>query len=171
MEVVFPNIVYQVKRNPLIVYPTAIKQIYLNPQPYYVDVIHHVYGNYPDLENDKDVVKTIVKYYYYKIIRKWLRGCCHELLGYFKMDGSDNVKFINNMSEYKSELETSEIEDKKINFIENKVISKSTIKQILYDFIKKYHYKWIKIQNHEEEFKEYARYKLKKLFEDNVGTK
>ena len=30
MEVVFPNIVYQVKRNPLIVYPTAIKQIYLN---------------------------------------------------------------------------------------------------------------------------------------------
>lgn len=173
MEVVYPNLIYAPKKiNPLIIYPNVIytdpiKEVYLNPQPYYVDVVSHVYGNYPDLENDKDVIKTVTKYYYYKIIRKWLRGCCNDLLGYLKVEG-DTVKFIDDLSEYKSELAPSEIEDKKIKFIEDKIISRDTVRQILEKFVKKNAYKWYKLQNHEEELKMEVREKIKRMFENIV---
>ena len=171
LEIIYPTIYkmpYVVERNPLVIYPTELFKPLIIQSPYFVDVVHHIKNNYETLENNKQVIKTVIKYYYYKILEKWLKGPFIDLLGFFKIV-DNNVKFIENMNEMQKELDTSQNENLKIKYIEDNILSKSIIKELLTKFIEKNSYKWYKIQNHEEELKLYLHSKIKNLFESQVG--
>lgn len=116
--------------------------------------------NYLDLNKDPDVHKRMVNYVYYKLIDKWLSGSLSDVLEYLKVSGGkvialksddDNVEK-NSAKEIKA----------KIEFIENKVISKKDIKMMLHEYVFESNTNWYDIPKNTYWIKKLLRRRLKK---------
>jgi hypothetical protein len=143
---------------------------YFNNTPFYtIDVLSTVDNNYSELNDDKSVIKAVTKYYYYKTIEKFLKSEMIDLLGYLQIDG-DNVKFIKNIKDHSDKLPTTNDTDKKIIFLEKNFLTKRMIHDILKKYIKKNNTVWYKVQNNEQEFKNYLHNKLKEIIEDKIKS-
>lgn len=137
----------------------------------------HVYDNrqiklkyaYPSLENDKKVIKTIVKYYYYKLLDKYIQDNMYDLLGYLKIEG-DDVEFIKSMNDYKDDIQPSYKDLLKMGFIKDKILSRRLVYKLLKMFNKKVHGKWYKLgeTDIEKYVVKFLHKKLKELFESQV---
>lgn len=89
---------------------------------------------YNDLNEDKHVQKTVVKYYYYKIFDKWLYEDLLPLLAYVDVDNNGEIRLIKSLNDYdvkKLGKEPETITQKKIKYMENKIISKDLVKHVL----------------------------------------
>jgi hypothetical protein len=153
---------------PLIVNKT--RSNYFNNTPFYtVDVLPIIKNDYSDLNDDKNVIKTVTKYYYYKTIEKFLKSEMIDILGYIHISG-DNVDFIKNIKDYTTKLPTESETKKKIDFIEDHFITKKMIHNILKKYVKKNNVMWYKVQQNEAEFKNHLHKKLKELIEDEIKS-
>jgi len=125
-------------------------------------------GYYTDLNNDKTVIKTIVKYFYYKIIDKWLYNDLLPLLGFITIiDGKP--KLIKNLNDYKIDKNSiSDSIDAKIDYIENILITKNMVKHVLKKIVQKENVKWYNLYKYENQIKQKFYKYIKSKLEDAI---
>jgi len=124
---------------------------------------------YPSLDNDKKVIKTIVKYYYHKLLDKYIQDNMYDLLGYLKIEG-ENVEFIKSMNDYKDNIQPSYKDLLKMNFIKKTMLSRRLVYKLLKMFNKKVNGKWYKLGESkiEKYVIKFLHKKLKELFKSQV---
>jgi len=142
---------------------------YINYNPYNL-VSPSNYGYYSDLNKDKTVIKTVVKYFYYKIIDKWFHHDLFPLLGYITIhDGKS--KLIKNLDDYKVPTDSRKDIDHKIDFIENEIVTKDMVKHILKNIVNKYNIKWYLLYKNEDVIKKKFYKAIKEELENAIENK
>lgn len=141
---------------------------YFNNSPYYtLDILPTIKNDYSDLNDDKSIIRTVTKYYYYKTLEKFLKSDMIDLLGYLKIT-DDKVNFIKSVKDHSDKLPSEADTNKKINYLENYFLTKKMIHGILKKYVQKNDIMWYKVQHNEQEFKNYLHKKLKELIEDEI---
>jgi hypothetical protein len=121
---------------------------YINYNPFNI-ITPLNYGYYNDLNKDKTVIKTVIKYFYYKIIDKWLYSDLLPLLGYITVvNGSPQL--VKTLDDYKLPNESNKDLDDKIDFIENIILTKDMVKSVLKHIVQKYNIKWYLLYKNED---------------------
>lgn len=143
--------------------------IFIYDEPIITNERFKIHKSYPSLDNDKTVIKKTVKYYYHKLLEKYIQDDMYDLLGYLKIDG-DKVEFIKSMDEYQQTIEPSYKDLLKIKFIKENILSRRLVYKLLKMFIKKYHGKWYKlgVPDIEKYVVKFLHEKLKELFENQI---
>ncbi len=127
-----------------------------------------------DLDNDSDTRNKISDYFYYKTVDKWLFDSMAKILGYLKISGN-SVDFIDSLSKYDPssvDKDTQETVEKKIKFIENNILDKIDVFNILNKFTRETNTKWVHLIKKNEMFiKDLIKRFLKKKMEKSVEGK
>jgi len=131
-------------------------------------------GYYKDLNNDKKTIKTVIKYYYYKIIDKWLLKELSDLLAYIVISKeTKKAHLIKDMKDYDIEsirnAPDSELE-KRIEYIEDILITKKMVKRVLKKVIEKNDIKWYQLYSYEKEIKKTFYKYIKSKLEKAIGS-
>lgn len=123
-------------------------------------------GFYIDLNKDDKVHKTITKYYYYKIIEKWIFKDMNSLLDYIKIvDGKPML--IRSLDEKNHSTSENDI-DKKVKYFTDEIISKNMIYSVLKRIIKTNDYNWYDLDKHEKEIKHIIKDYIKNTLEKAI---
>ncbi len=129
--------------------------------------------SYDRLNGDKKTVKTISKYYYYKILDKWVFKELLPLLGFVEII-DNKPRLLTNLDNYDGEKllnEPSDLLEKKADYLEDVLITKDLVKHVLRKIIDKYNISWTKLEDYEYEVKKYFFNYLKEKLEDAIGGK
>lgn len=97
-----------------------------------VPIVHNV--KYQDISNDSDLKKKVVKKFYKKLHKKWLKR------GKF-------VKYIN-----KKKVDHNKVKD---------IFSKKNVKKFIKYFLEKYHLKWYDVSKKKKKLKRFLYKKMK----------
>jgi hypothetical protein len=131
-----------------------------------------VTGYYPDLDKDPNVHRTLKKYYFYKLLDKWMYNDLKSLLAYVTIDNG-NPKLINSISDYNPNSVNNSKEDDltiRINFIEN-LISKDLVLNVLERIVHKYGIHWYHLNKNEDIIKKKLEIAVKELLESKINKK
>lgn len=108
-------------------------------------------GVYETIDNDPDVRKKMVNYYYDLIRDDWLLDDLNDILNYFHYkDGK--VEMIHKIDEYSPSninKDTDKIAEKKVEFIEKNIFTKNDLKHVLRKFVKETSSKWVLLPKNE----------------------
>ena len=124
-----------------------------------------IYGNYPDLDKDKSVHKTVAKHFYYKILDKWLYNDLRPLLAFVKIS-DNNPQLIRSMNDFKpEELSEESVEriEKRIEYMEHVLITKKLVKHVLKKIVIENKIHWYHLNKYE--------HIIKKVFYKYIKTK
>lgn len=123
-------------------------------------------GFYKDLNKDKSVQKTLSKYYYYKILDKWMYNNLKPLLAFVDIR-SGKAQLIKSMEDYdvlKLEKNTPEDIEKKIQYMEKVLITKDMVRHVLKKICNENNLNWYDLDKHERKIKTvFYNYLLDKL--------
>ena len=128
-----------------------------------------VAGYYPDLDKDPQVHRTLKKYYYYKLLDKWMYGDLKSLLAFVALD-NDKARLINSMSEYNPNSVNNLKEDDltlRVKFLEN-LISKDLVKSVLERIVQKHGIHWYHLNKNEDIVKKKLEIAVKELLESKI---
>ena len=126
-----------------------------------------------DLNRDKDFQNKVTKYFYYKTLDKWLKKekDMLEILKFLKIVNGE-VKLISNMNEYNQKANSDKQDDveKKVKFIEDNILSKDDVNNILRKYVKETTTNWYDLQEKatyfiKEIIKKFLKHKLKDAIE------
>ena len=126
-------------------------------------------GTYQDLDLDKDIQKKVSKHFYKKLCNKWLYDN-NSLLAFIKLDNG-KPELIKSMNEYNQQSikgDTVSNIEKKISYMEDKLISYKDVKHFLKKFISRHSYHWYTLYTIEDKIKEELSKYLKNLLEDAI---
>jgi len=125
-------------------------------------------GFYKDLNKDKSVQKTLSKYYFYKIIDKWIYKELLPLLAFVDMS-SGKPQVIKSLADYdvqKLAKDSEEEIEKKANYMEQIIITKDMVRHVLKKICSDNHINWYDLNKHEKKIKKvFYNYLLDKLKE------
>jgi Asp-tRNA(Asn)/Glu-tRNA(Gln) amidotransferase B subunit len=127
---------------------------------------------YSDLNADPDVQHRIVKFVQMKTLDHWLYRDLAPLLGYFKVDSSGKVSVITKKEDYNPKSikdDSDEIIEKKIDFIEENLLTRKTVKKILDRYVSDTNGEWVKIPKRPEVIKILIGEKLKKMIKQCIA--
>lgn len=123
-------------------------------------------GFYQDLNKDKSVQKNLTKYYYYKILDKWIYKELMPLLAFVDTSG-DKPHLIKSLSQYDVEKLTTNSSDeieKKINYLEKVIITRDMVKHVLKKICSDNGINWYDLDKNEKKIKTvFYNYLLDKL--------
>jgi hypothetical protein len=123
-------------------------------------------GFYKDLNKDKSVQKTLSKYYYYKILDKWMYNNLKPLLAFVDIS-SGKAQLIKSMENYdvlKLEKDSSEDIEKKIQYMEKILITKDMVRHVLKKICNENNINWYDLNKHEKKIRTvFYNYLLDKL--------
>lgn len=123
-------------------------------------------GFYADLNKDKSVQKSLTKYYYYKILDKWIYKELMPILGFVDISG-DKPQLIKSIEQYNASKlanETSEQIEKKIAYLEKSIITKDMVRHVLKKICDENSINWYELNKHENKIKTiFHNYLLDKL--------
>lgn len=123
------------------------------------------YYPFHDLNKDKNVIRRLTKYFYYKTLDKWLWDDLKELMNYFSISDGHVVLLTNPKEEKVNESDY----EKKIDFIEDHILTKNAVYKMLKDLVKTYEIEWVKLPKNEylirKEIKKLLTHKIKKTQE------
>lgn len=123
-------------------------------------------GFYKDLNKDKTVQKTFTKYYYYKILDKWIYKELMPLLAFVDVSG-DKPQLIKSLSQYdvqKLVSNSTEQIEKKINYLERIIITKDMVRHVLKKICSENNINWYDLDKNEKKIKTvFYNYLLDKL--------
>lgn len=123
-------------------------------------------GFYKDLNKDKSVQKTLTKYYYYKILDKWIYNNLKPLLAFVDIK-SGKAQLIKSMEDYDVmglEKDSEQDTEKKIEYMEKILISKDMVKHVLKKICRENNINWYDLDKHEKKIKTvFYNYLLDKL--------
>lgn len=123
-------------------------------------------GFYKDLNKDKSVQKNLTKYYYYKILDKWIYKELMPLLAFVDTSG-DKPHLIKSLSQYdvqKLTTNSSNEIEKKINYLEKVIITRNMVKHVLKKICADNGINWYDLDKNEKKIKTiFYNYLLDKL--------
>lgn len=125
-------------------------------------------GHYKDLNKDKSVQKIFTKYYFYKIIDKWIYHELFPLLAFIDIDPNTkkphlitSMEFLNIEQSTKTSKEDIEI---KVNYMEKHLLSKDLVRHVLKKICKENNINWYELNKHENKIKKvFYKYLINKL--------
>lgn len=124
-------------------------------------------GFYKDLNKDKSVQKTFAKYYFYKIIDKWIYKELLPLLAFVEINSSGKTQLIKSLEFYDVQKLTKDSEEdieKKVNYMENVLLTKDLVRHVLKKICKENNINWYDLNKHERKIKKiFYNYLLDKL--------
>ena len=128
----------------------------------------YTYGRYTDLNKDKSIIKSITKYFLYKILDKWLYLEFREILAFVKIS-DEKPSLIRSMNDYKPELINSDsVEniEKRIDYLEKILVNKELVKHVLKKIVNDNQIQWTQLNKHKSTIKKvYKKYLHSKLEE------
>jgi hypothetical protein len=123
-------------------------------------------GLYKDLNQDKTVQKTLAKYYYYKILDKWIYNDLFPLLAFIDTSSS-KTQLIKGMEDFDTQKLTKESDDiieKKIDYLENILLTKDMVRHVLKKICLENNINWYDLNKYEKQIKKvFYNYLLDKL--------
>ena len=125
-------------------------------------------GFYKDLNKDKSVQKTLSKYYFYKIIDKWIYKELLPLLAFvdIKSDKPQLIKSLADFDVQKLSKDSDEEIEKKARYMEQIIITKDMVRHVLKKICTDNHINWYDLNKHEKKIKKvFYNYLLEKLKE------
>lgn len=134
-------------------YPSKSYTPYIGINPLTSNVVSS--GFYKDLNKDKSVQKNLTKYYFYKILDKWIYKELMPLLAFVDIS-SDKPKLIKSLSQYdveKLSSNSSEQVEKKINYLEKVLITKDMVKYVLKKICSENGVNWYDLDKNEKKIK------------------
>jgi len=148
--------------------------IYTNYNNYDIDSDYNnsyrvVAGYYPDLDKDPQVHRTLKKYYFYKLLDKWMYSDLKSLLAYVVLDNG-KATLINSITDYNPNSVNNSKENDltlKINFLEN-LISTDLIKSVLERIVHKYGINWYHLNKNEDIIKKKLEIAVKEFLESKI---
>lgn len=124
------------------------------------------------LNVNKNVQKTISKYFYYKLVDEWLYKKLFPLLAFVEII-NDKPQLIKSMNKYSVENLVTEL-DKAIkiraNYLEQNIITKKIVKQILKKIVKNMCINWYDLYKHENTISKIFLKYFEKLLEKSINT-
>lgn len=130
-----------------------------------------VLGSYQNLDDDKDIHKKVTSHIYNKLVKKWFYDSLLPLLAFVK---SDNGKYqlIKSMNEYNPQSvkdeSVSNIE-RKIEYMQDKIITHKDLRHFLKKFVKHHNYHWYTLYTADDKIKDELHKHLKKLLESAIN--
>jgi hypothetical protein len=135
----------------------------------YNNSMSFVTGYYPDLDKDPQVHRTLKKYYYYKLLDKWLYGDLKSLVAYVMVENG-KAKLINSISDFNTNSINNLKEDDitlRIKFLES-LISKDLVLNVLQRIVYKYGIHWYHLNKNEDIIKKKLETTLKEFLEGKI---
>lgn len=117
---------------------------------------------YEDLNQDPEIRMRLTKYYYYKILDKWLYDDMLSVLDHLKVN-ENKVDIVDDNNLDKSHKNTQEEIEKKVKYIENKILRKRDVYNLLEKFTDETGSEWINLSDNE--------YFIKKISKDYLTKK
>jgi len=132
----------------------------------------YTYGRYTDLNKDKTILKTISKYFLYKILDKWLYQDFRSILAFVKVtDGKPAL--IRSMNDYKPEtINSDSVEniEKRIDYLEKILINRKLVKHVLKKIVNDNQIQWTQLNKHKSTIKKVFKKYLHSKLEDAVKS-
>lgn len=159
----------QIKSFPVIltqpqVYSSKSYTPYIGINPLTSNVISS--GFYKDLNKDKSVQKNLTKFYFYKILDKWIYKELMPLLAFVDIS-SDKPQLIKSLDKFDAKKLVSNSSDeieKKINYLEKVLITKDMVKHVLKKICSENQINWYDLDKNEKKIKTvFYNYLLDKL--------
>ena len=126
-------------------------------------------GFYKDLNKDKSVQKTFAKYYFYKILDKWIYKELLPLLAFVEINSSGKPQLIKSLVDFdiqKLAKDSEEDIEKKVNYMENVLLTKDLVRHVLKKISNENNINWYDLNKHEKKIKKiFYNYLLDKLKE------
>lgn len=152
--------------NTLDEYNTINKLNFINKQ---IQIQNTMNNNY-NLNSDKNVQKTISKYFYYKIIDEWLYKELFALLAFVEII-DNKPQLIKSMGKYSIEKLASESDEdieKRVGYFESDIITKKIVKQILKKIVKRMCINWYELDKKENVVRKVFLEYFKNLLEESI---
>jgi len=149
-------------------YNNLNKSNFINTQ---ISLQNSIYNNL-NLNSDKNIQKTITKYFYYKIIDDWLYKELFSLLAFVELiNGKPQlIKSLTKYSVGNLASETDEQIDSRVNYFELNIITKKLVNQILKKIVKRMCINWYDLDKNEKIVKKIFLEYLKKLLEESIKS-
>lgn len=123
-------------------------------------------GFYKDLNKDKSVQKTFAKYYFYKIVDKWIYKELLPLLAFIDTS-SGKPQLIKSLEFYdvqKLAKDSEEEIEKKVKYMEDILLTKDMVRHVLKKICNENEINWYNLNKHEKKIKKvFYNYLLDKL--------
>jgi hypothetical protein len=130
-----------------------------------------IIGSYPNLNINPVVIKSVVKYYYLKIVDKWIYENLKPLLNYIVLVNGKS-KLIEHMSQYDENTvkhDSMDDIDEKIIYLEDIILNKKMVKHVLQKLIDTNgDIEWTNLKNYESKIKHVFYNYIKKKFIDAI---
>lgn len=130
-----------------------------------------VLGTYQNLDDDKEIHKKVTSHVYNKLVKKWFYDSLLPLLAFVKTENGRHV-LIKSMNEYNPQSvkgeSVSEIE-RKIEYMQDKIITHKDLRHFLKKFVKHHDYHWYTLYTVEDKIKDELYKHLKKLLETAIN--
>jgi len=159
---------------PTIITPTIYSD------PLHDEYIHSVnfsysrpsFGVYKNLNVDPTVHEKISKYYYYKVLDKYLDDDLKHILNYFVIQNDKvvRIKSLNDYKEMTADKDSSETREKKIKYIEDNVLSVRIIKRILKKYVKETGTNWYDLPKQGYYVKDFIGKHIKKMIVEEIKS-
>lgn len=152
--------------NTLEEYNTINKLNFINKQ---IQIQNTINNNY-NLNSDKNVQKTVSKYFYYKIIDEWLYKELFPLLAFVEIIDL-RPRLIKSMDKYSVEKLASESDEnieKRVGYFESEIITKKIVKQILKKIVKRMCINWYDLDKKENVVRKVFLEYFKNLLEESI---
>ncbi len=127
---------------------------------------------YKNLSVDKSTVKTIVKYYYYKLLDKWLYRELMPLLAFIEIQDG-NARIITSLENFNPKKLTEDSVDnieKRIDYMEKIIITKEMVHHVLKKILKLYNMGWYDLKENDQEVKKFFYKYIKNKLEDAIKS-
>lgn len=142
----------------------AISPLYPYMYPYTAPSVVIPYEN---LNKNQDVIKRLVKYFYYKTLDKWLYEDLNGLLRYFKISGG-KIHIIKSENDKDKENISQEDVDLKIEYVEKEIFDKDDMYDILMKITNETDIELIKLPKNEYIVMGYVKKFLKKELQQKM---
>ena len=112
-------------------------------------------GFYNDLNRDKSIQKNLTKYYFYKILDKWIYKELMPLLAFVNIS-SGKPQLIKSLGQYHAKkllTDTDEQIEKKINYLEKVLITKDMVRHVLKKICSENGINWYDLDKNEKKIK------------------
>lgn len=122
------------------------KQVIVN-----YDYSRPLISTYETIDNDPNLRKKMLDYFYDLVRDKWLLDDINDILNYYKYNNGE-VKMIPDLSDYsKTNIakDTNEIAEKKVKFITKTLLDRYVMTDILTKFTKNTKTKWVDLPKNE----------------------
>lgn len=127
-------------------------------------------GIYETIDTNIRTKQLMVNHYYYKILDHWLYNELSDILNYF-LYADGKISLIKNITEYKNnntEFDTDKIAEKKVDYIQDHILSKHRVAELLAKFTRETGTKWVDLPRHEFELRMATREYLKRLIKKKI---